>query len=200
AFDIDWYRNLDPDADPTFDDTESTLVALQYWLFNVAGDDFWHPDRLETDSAYAHNMGNFNAFTYIVRHNDQNMGNYLISKGGDRVFSVDNGIAFDSDISDQGADWRRLRIDAIPAETVARLRELTRDSLDRHLGTLAQFRIQADGTLTPEPAEPPIHPRRGIRETDTVIQLGLSERELDGVWRRIQRLLERVDDGDLETF
>ena len=202
AFDLAWYHELNPDVRATFDDTESVLVALQYWLFGIAGDDFWHPDRLRTDSAYAHNIGNFNLFTYIVRHSDQNVGNYLISNStaNPRIFSVDNGIAFDSDISDRGADWRRLRVDSVPAQTIERLRQVTREELTRHLGTLAQFRIQADGTLTPEPAQPPIERRRGIRENATVIQLGLDERELDGVWRRIQRLLQRVDDGDLGTF
>ena len=202
AFDLSWYHELKPDADPTFDDTESVLVVLQYWLFNLAGDDFWHRDRLETDTAYARAMGNFNLFTYIVSHNDQNRGNYLISAFEDnpRVFSVDNGLAFDSDLSDQGANWRRLRVDRVPAETVDRLRQLTQADVRRQLETVAQFRIEDDGTLTAVPVEPAIEPRRGIRQTDTTIQLGLTSYEIDDVWRRIQRVLERVDEGDLETF
>lgn len=199
AFDVDWYRTLEPGADPTFDDTESVLVVLQYWLFGIAGDDFWHPDRLETDTAYARAMGNFNAFTFIISHNDENQGNYLISQSEEqpRVFSVDNGLAFESIISDQGAAWRRIRVDAIPAETVDRLRSLTEADVRRQLETLAQFRIEPDGGLTVVPPEPAIDPGRGVRETDTMIQLGLDEREIRGVWRRIQRLLERVEKGDL---
>ena len=202
AFDVDWYRTLEPDADPTFDDTESVLVVLQYWLFGIAGDDFWHRDRLESDTAYARAMGNFNAFTYIISHNDENQGNYLISESAEdpRVFSVDNGLAFESDISDQGAGWRRLRVDAIPEETVHRLRSLTEADVRRRLETLAQFRIEPDGTLTLVRPEPAIDPGRGIRETDTTIQLGLDERELRGIWRRIQRLLERVEKGDLRII
>lgn len=202
AFDLDWYRTVEPDVDPTFDDTESVLVVLQYWLFGIAGDDFWHPDRLESDTAYARAMGNFNAFTYIISHNDENQGNYLISESAEdpRIFSVDNGLAFESDVSDQGAGWRRLRVDAIPEETVHRLRSLTEADVRRQLETLAQFRIEPDGALTLVPPEPAIDPGRGIRETDTMIQLGLDERELRGVWRRIQRLLERVEKGDLRTI
>ena len=43
-------------------------------------------------------MANFNVFTYLVSHNDENEGNYLISGVEDnpRVFSVDNGLAFDN--------------------------------------------------------------------------------------------------------
>ena len=202
AFDLGWYRQLDPDADPTFDETRSVLVVLQYWLFNIAGDDFWHPDRLETDSVYAANMGNFNAFTYIIQHNDQNRGNYLISRAtrGARVFSVDNGIAFESPISDQGARWRRIRVDAIPAETANRLRSITRQDVADRLATVAQFRIEADGTLTPVPCEAPIDAGRGIRQTETTLQLGLDDHEIEGVWRRIQRLVERIDEGDIEIL
>ncbi|MDX1746228.1 MAG: hypothetical protein R3324_09850 [Halobacteriales archaeon] len=202
AFDLPWYRTLDPDARPTFEDTRSVLVALQYWLFNIAGDDFYDRRRLDSDSVYARHLGNFNVFTYVARHNDQNMGNYLISsvESNPRVFSVDNGLAFHSRTSDQGADWRQLRVRRLPVETVERLRTITRADLQDQLGTLAQFEVRSDGTLTLEPSGPAIDPRRGIRTTETVIQLGLTEREIDDVWRRIQRLLDRVDDGDLETF
>ena len=202
AFDLAWYQTLEPTARATFGDTEAVLVVLQYWLFNIAGDDFYDRRRLETDSVYAHHMGNFNIFTYVARHNDQNMGNYLISsvESNPRVFSVDNGLAFNSRTSDQGADWRQIRVDRVPAETIEQLRTLTRDDLQQRLGTLAQFRIQQDGTLVLEDPEPAIQPRRGIRETDTMIQLGLTEREINGVWNRIQRILDEVDDGDLETF
>ena len=202
AFDLDWYRELNPDADPTLDDTESVLVVLQYWLFNIAGDDFWHPDRLETDTAYARAMGNFNAFTYIVSHNDENIGNYLISasESNPRIFSVDNGLAFESEVSDQGAAWRRFRVDAIAAETVERLRALTEEGVRRQLETLAQFRIEPDGTLTRMPSQPAINSRIGVRQRDGIVQFGLTSREIDGVWRRIRQILDWVDDGDIDVL
>ncbi|MFO7893115.1 MAG: hypothetical protein R6U63_05240 [Longimicrobiales bacterium] len=202
AFDLGWFRSLEPGVRPTFNDTESVLVVLQYWLFDIAGAEFWDRRRFASDSVYARHLANFNIFTYLVRHNDQNQGNYLISgiETDPRVFSVDNGIAFQSSVSDQGANWRRLRVDRLPTETIDRLRELTEEDVRRRLETVAQFRIQPDGTLTAEPTGPARDPGQGIRRSDRVIQLGLDRREIDDVWRRIQRLLARVDDGDFELF
>lgn len=201
-FDLDWVRTLEPDADATFEGTASVLVVLQYWLFNIAGDNFWDRDRLARDSVYARHLANFNIFTYIIRHNDQNEGNYLISEadGDPRIYSVDNGLAFASDMSDQGARWRRFRVDRLPSETIERLRKLTEDDVRRQLETVAQFRIQPDGTLTAEPAQPALEPGKGIRRTDRTIQVGLDRREIRDVWRRIQHLLDRVDNGDFELF
>ena len=202
AFDLEWIRSLEPGVDPTFDDTEAVLVVLQYWLFNIGGDEVWDRDRFEADPVYARHMANFNIFTYLARHNDHNQGNYLISgaEEGPRVFSVDNGIAFNAPVSDQGARWRRIRVDRLPAATIERLHDLTEEELRSHLETLAQFRIEPDGTLTQEPPGPAIDPGRGIRETDQLIQLGLTRHEIDDVWRRVQRLLDRVEDGDFELF
>lgn len=202
VFDLSWFRRMEPRADPTFDDTESVLVVLQYWLFSIAGDDIWDRDRLEADSLYARNLANFNIFTYLVRHSDQNRGNYLISsiEPGPRVFAVDNGIAFDASVSDQGGRWRWLRVDRLPEETIERLRALTEEEVRARLETVAQFRILPDGTLEAMTPGPALEPGRGIRRTDDVIQLGLDRREIDGVWRRIQELLERVDDEDYELF
>lgn len=202
AFDLAWIRTLEPDVYPTFDDTESVLVVLQYWLFNIGGDQVWDADRFEADTVYAHHLANFNIFTYLAHHNDQNQGNYLISGMEDspRIFSVDNGIAFNASMSDQGARWRTVRVDRLPRATVERLRALTEAEVRAHLETLAQFRIEPDGTLTQEPPGPATDPGRGIRRTDTTLQLGLTGREIDDVWRRIQRLLGRVDDGDYQLF
>lgn len=202
AFPLSWYRELDPDARATLRSTESVLVALQYWLFNIAGDDFWDRDRFATDTAYAHHLANFNILTYLIRHNDQNQGNYLISGNTDnpRIFSVDNGLAFESERSDQGARWRRLRVDRLPEKTVERLRDLTEPELYRRLETVAQFRVEPDGTLTPVPPEAAVEPDRGVRRTDDMIQFGLTRWEIQGVWRRVEHLLGEVEDGHIEVF
>lgn len=202
AFPLSWYRELNAAAEPTLRNTGSVLVVLQYWLFNIAGDDFWHPDRMESDSAYARHMGNFNLLTYLIHHNDQNQGNYLISavERNPRVFSVDNGLSFESEISDRGAPWRRMQVDRLPKATVERIRGLTEADVAARLATVAQFRVAADGRLVREEPGPPLDENRGIRHVGDVIQLGLTRREIRGVWRRIERLLADVDDGDFELF
>lgn len=202
AFPLSWYRRLDPRATATFSGTESILVALQYWLFNVSGDEFWDRSRLERDSAYARAIGQFNLLTYLARHNDANEGNYLVSTvpGQPRVFTVDNGLSFSSRVSDQGAPWRRLRVDRLPSESVARLRALSEADIVRQLETVAEFRVDPDGRLEPTPPGPNIDPGRGVRRQGRVVQLGLTRSEIRDVWQRLRSVLAAVDSGEIEVF
>ncbi len=202
AFPVEWYRALDPDARATFRDIDAVVVVLQYWLFSVSNEGFWDRDRFRADSVYARHFANFNILTYLIRHGDENVGNYLFSTdpSNPRVFSVDNGIAFSSRESDRGHRWRRLEVDRVPAATVERLRSLTEDELVRQLETLVQFRIRPDGTLERETPRPAVEPDQGIRRSGTTLQLGLTRREIHDVWARVQRILEDVARGDLETF
>ncbi|MDX1676136.1 MAG: hypothetical protein R3314_15180 [Longimicrobiales bacterium] len=202
AFPLDWYRRLDRYPRPTFADTESVLVLLQYWLFYVTPEGVWDPDRFASDTAYARHLANFNIFTYLTRHSDQNVGNYLISRvrSHPRVFSVDNGLAFASQESDRGADWRWLRVDRLPAATIERLRSVSREALQRRLETVAEFGIDETGALIPRAPGPALHSGRGVRRSRDVVQFGLTRMEIQGVWRRIRDLLERVDRGEIRLF
>lgn len=202
AYSTDWHEENVRAEPATFWNTSSVIVVLQYWLFNVTDKDFWDEDRFARDTAYARHFGDFNILTHLIRHNDQNAGNFLISTAPDnpRVFSVDNGLAFNTEVSDQGGRWRRLVVRRLPAHTIDRLRELTEQDLIRQLETLAQFRVQSGGVLVPESPGPASNPNEGIRRDGQVIQFGLTRREIRGVWRRIEGLLKDVDDGDIELF
>lgn len=205
AFPTHRYRQLDPDDpddSPTFRGTGSVLVVLQYWLYNVTPDGFWDQERFATDSVYARHFGNFNIMTHLVRHGDDNTGNFLVSSDPEnpRVFAVDNGVTFSSRVSDRGHRWRWLRVDRVPAATVARLRALSRDDVIRQLETVAEFRVEPDGALVPTDRTASLDPGNGIRHEDDRIQLGLTHREINGVWNRIRGLLNQVDRGRLEVF
>ncbi len=202
AFPLDWYRELEPGATATFTGTQSVMVVLQYWLVNVTGTDFWDEDRFQADTLYARHLANFNILTHLIFHGDQNAGNYLISRSPEnpRVFSVDNGLAFSGEVSDRGHHWRRLRVDRLPASTVERLRGMTREELVRRLETVAEFRVLDDGTLEAVEPGPNLQPRRGVRRSEDRIQLGLTAREINGVWRRLEGLLRDVDRGDTGVF
>jgi hypothetical protein len=110
------------------------------------------------------------------------------------VFSVDNGIAFAFNDSDRGNTWSRLRVPKLPADTVDRLRHVTRDELQRRLGVLAQWRL-LDGHWVAEPPGENLDPHRGVRQQDGIVQLGLTEDEIAQVDRRRTTLLEAVDEG-----
>jgi len=201
AFPVDWYRGREAGADATLG-TESIVVTIQYWLFQVGQEDIWDADRFRADTAYARHVADFNILTYLIRHNDQNMGNFVIStdSSNPRVFSVDNGLAFSSPVSDRGARWRNLLVERLPAGTIERLRHVTRGDLDRQLETVTQFRIRDDGRL--EWMEPTENTDRGegVRRNDDVVQFGLTEREIRDVWRRLQDLLRDIDRGRYEVF
>ncbi|MEE8549914.1 MAG: hypothetical protein V3T08_01495, partial [Gemmatimonadota bacterium] len=76
---VEAYRAMVPRAEATFRNTESVLIVLQYWLWNVTADGVWDKDRFEADTLYARHFANLNLFTHLIRHGDANKGNVLIS-------------------------------------------------------------------------------------------------------------------------
>jgi hypothetical protein len=200
AVPTEWLRRYDEAAQPTFDGLASTLILLQYWLMQVTPEGVWDKDRLASDSVYARHVANLNVLTYLIRHNDANVGNILISThaANPRVFSVDNGLAFGSEASNRGYAWRNLRVNRLPAATVERLRRITPEQLQA-LGVLVQFEQQGP-MLVPAAIGENRGPGRGVREADGVVQLGLTEREIRDVQSRLRRLLEDVDEGKIRTF
>lgn len=200
AFPLDWYRERDRGVDATIRGTQSVVVVLQSFLYSVTTENVWDEKRFQSDTAYARNWANLNLLTYLIRHNDSNSGNLMISTiGNPRVFSVDNGVAFNSIDSERGTRWRTLQVDRFPAHTVARLRTFTEDQLRRTLGVLAQWRIE-DEQLVPEPPTENIDRREGVRDRNGVVQFGLTDDEIGDVWYRLEVFLSQVDNGQYRTF
>ena len=186
----------------TFDEWPMTLVALQYWMFNVdLPEDLPDGDRIEEDEVYERLLGNFNLLTYVIGHSDSNRGNFVQSMdpAWPRVFSVDNGVAFASEESDRGTRWRDLQLDRYPASAIDRLRGLSLEDLQARLGILVQFEIR-DGNFVEVEATENIDPGRGVRRDADRIQLGLTESEIRAMHRRIVRLIEWVDEGRYELL
>jgi hypothetical protein len=197
---VDWYRQYDEDARATFGGTNSIVFALQSWLNFVTGDVVWDEDRFDADPAYARHWANLNLFTYLIRHSDSNTGNVLISSMGEpRVFSVDNGVAFNTMDSDRGTTWRNLRVTRFPASTVARLRTITEEQLHETLGVLAQWEIR-DEELVPVPRTENINSREGVRQRSGIVQIGLTRDDIDDVWYRLGNFLSGIDSGMYQAF
>jgi hypothetical protein len=191
-----------PGARPTFREAPgSVVVALQYWLVGVTPQDIWDPRRAATDDLYARHIGNFNILTYLIRHSDSNIGNFLISDAAEnpRVFTVDNGVAFRSPESNRGTMWRDLQVRRLPRHTVDRLRRITRDELERTLAVLAEYEVQ-DGQLTAAVPGPNRARSRGVRRSRERIQFGLTAREIREVENRLGQLLRQVDAGRIALF
>jgi hypothetical protein len=201
---ISVYREIDKETiqlSPTFDHTQSVLFVLQYWLENVSSKDYYDKKRSESDTTYARHLGNMNILTYLVRHNDSNVGNFLISTdpANPRLFSHDNGLAFESRVSDRGYEWREIRVKRLPRSTVERVREMQSAELHKKLGVLAQFAIENEQLRWVEPGVN-LDPKEGVRVTEEVVQLGLTRKEIDGLVERQQKLLERIDKGKIAIF
>lgn len=198
---LDFYRTIQPNVGPTFGKTSSVIVVLQYWLYQVVGLPTDARDRFDEDARYAYHLANTNVFSYLVRHSDSNTGNFLLSSDSTnpRVFAVDNGVAFGYNASDRGTAWRDLRVKRVPARTIERLRKVTLDDLRKTLSVVAEFEIR-DGVLVAVQPGPGISSSRGVRKNATRVQFGLTEHEIQEIEKRIFRLLERVDDGKLQTF
>jgi hypothetical protein len=112
---------------------------------------------------------------------------------------VDNGVSFRSEPSNRGYAWRELRVDRLPHATAERLRAITREDLDRTLAILATFEIR-DDMLYPVDHPENLRDGRGVRRTDSHVQLGLTKAEINDVHNRLRRLVERIDQGRIKTF
>lgn len=195
------YENIEANLRPTFANTEAVLCVFQYWLSEVGTKNIYDARRFAKDPLYAYHFGNFNIFTYLIRHSDSNVGNYLISKDpqNPRVFSVDNGIAFGNIMSERGYEWREMVLKRLPAESIRRLRKITPEMLRRQLETVAQFRLY-DNTLLPSDVSANLNPDDGVRYQEGILQLGLTAKEIAGVYQRLEKLLERIDSGAIAIF
>jgi len=185
----------------TFDNAQCVCFVLAYWLENVSTDNLYDKKRFENDTTYARHLANMNIFSYLIRHVDSNIGNFLISKDPDnpRVFAVDNGMAFDSREGERGYEWRDIRVKRLPRKTVDRLRHVESETLHKILGVVVQYKVQDGQLLFVECAEN-VDPQKGVRISGDIIQFGLTEREIDDIVKRQQKLIETVDSGKIKIF
>jgi len=186
-------------AQPTFRGSDEVMVVLQYWLQEVKlVADLYDPALFAVDPGYARHLGQLNVLTWLIEHGDSNLGNFLISKAeqAPRVFSVDNGVAFAYNESDRDHAWQDVRVPRLPADTVARLRAITPAQLQEQLGVLAQWRLDGGRWLAVD-ASANLNKRNGVRRAGDVVQVGLREVEIEQVGRRLKRLLERIDKGEI---
>lgn len=195
------FAKYSPGVAATFPPPDQVLAVVQYWLNDIKViADVYDPARFSADPVYARHIGQLNVLTYLIRHRDSNVGNFLIGRAerGARVFSIDHGVAFASQDSDRGELWKDVRVTQLPADTVARLRKVSAEDLKSKLAVLGQWRLQ-EGVWAPAPLGENIAPRRGVRRDGDTLQMGLTNVEIQSIQRLLQRLLERIDRGEITT-
>lgn len=199
---LDAYQAFDPFAEPTFANTASVLFVLQHHLAAASADKLFDQDRFKKDPMYARHLGHLLVFTYLIKHNNSNRDNTIIS--GDpadpRLFSVENSTAFDAPAASRhGHAWRRFPVTRLPAEPIGRLRSVTLDAVREALAVIVQFRVE-DGQLIPMESTENFNIRQGVRRAEDMIQLGLTEKEIRDLYTRLEDLLRLVGIGRIETF
>jgi hypothetical protein len=188
-----------PGVARTFLAADQVLAVVQYWLSDIkVVADVYSPERFAADPVYARHIGQLNVLTYLIRHRDSNLGNFLLGKAevGARVFSIDHGVAFASEESDRGEVWKDMRVNRLPADTVERLRHVTPQLLADRLGVLAQWQLQGH-SYVPAASGENLSENRGIRRAGNELQMGLTKSEIRAVHRLLTKLLERVDSGEI---
>ena len=188
---------------PSIPGTNCTMGAISVWLQNVTFADVLYDEaRFVADPTYAYYLSNFNLFTYLAGHRDAKMSNALVSEDDARrqVFSIDNDISFDAFVYNYFIDqWDEIFVAALRRASLDRLRRLEREDLD-FLGVVAQFEMDERNVLVPVAPGENLDPNQPVRITGDGVQLGLAKYEIEGLWSRIQRLLKRVDDGEIPVF
>jgi hypothetical protein len=190
-----------PGVERTFSAADQVLAVVQYWLSDIlVVADVYSPERFAADPDYARHIGQLNVLTYLVRHRDANLGNFLLGKAevGARVFSIDHGVAFASEESDRGEAWKDMRVNRLPADTVERLRNVTPQLLADRLGVLAQWQLEGR-SYVPVASGSNLSENRGVRRSGNELQMGLTKSEIRAVHRLLTKLLERVDRGEIAT-
>jgi len=197
------YRETHPLASATLDEIDCVLGVASVWVFDVTlPEKAYDEQRFVSDRAYATFMSNLNVFTYILDHRDGREGNFLIANDTNRpqTFSIDNGIAFGPILFNYFVpNWNKLRVAAVRASTIDRLRKVERKDLD-YLLVVDQLQVTDQRMLAPVPSGPVMDANDGATFEDGVVQFGLTTREIDSAYKRIRKLVDAVDSGRIPVF
>lgn len=202
--DLEVARAERPDVQATVEGSRCVLVVFSVWMQHVtAPEDLYDAERFRRDPAYALHLANLNVLTHLIDHRDGRKGNFLLGdeSGPSRAYAADNGISFDPWIWNYFVpNWNQLRVPAVPRHTVGRLRDVDDEDLEK-LSVLVELALDDEGIYRPV-AVPhrPIDPADGARREGRVLQLGLTDNEIDAVRDRLAELLEAVDRDEVKEF
>lgn len=213
---IDAYReHVDATALPT-EGAECVVGFLTYWLEEAisvdeardeehlrAGEGLFDPTRFESDPVYRTSLSNLNLVSHLVRHGDAHRGQFVFVRHGDHLlsYSVDHSVSFEAIPNPMllfRKDWSKIQLPALSEASIERLRAATPEDIDG-LNTLAELELR-DGSYVPVEAQPPFGDRASAtRRQGDRLQIGLKEREVEGVRERLRQLLTTIERGELAT-
>ncbi len=181
------------------------LVVAALWLEDVAVPEaVYDKERFLEEPIYARYLADFNLFTHLIDHRDGRSGNILVSKeeGRRQVFVIDNGVSFGPTWPFYDwfvPNWNVLRVAALRKDSVNRLRSIKREDLDSLL-VVQELRDNGTGHYVDVEPGPPLDDDGGAIARGGVVQFGLTDDEIDDLWRRIRAVIERVDAKEIPVF
>ena len=147
-----------------FDGTACLFGVLTYWLQNVSSFEGLDTSRFVSDAGYRRHVADFNVFTYLIDHRDSRASNFLESS--DRMFSIDNGIAFggafDARVTTE-QNWGRIVVPQLSRDMVSRLRALDAEELHSTLGVVGAARAPRRDAAADGSRRESVAPQRGAR-------------------------------------
>lgn len=208
-----YHAAVDRKARATFPRTRCVYGILSYWLEDVESladarkEGWFHGqnghalDRalFARHAGYRDSIATVNLFTHVIAHADSHARNFVVTRerADPFVYSVDNslslGLAKNPKLPDE-SDWSRLRVPSLPRARIDRLRAI-RASVDR-LRAVAELERRGDELVVVEPSidRPPFD---GMDWVGDRLRVGLTASEIDGVRRRVARVIEQVDQEQL---
>jgi hypothetical protein len=199
------WHELHGGGEPQLLGSSCMLVVAALWLNDVVVPEIvYDKERFLEDPVYARYLADLNLFTYLVDHRDGRSGNILVSKEEDRrhVFAIDNGISFGPTWPFYNwfvPNWNVLRVAALRKDSVERLRRIERADLDALL-VVQELRDDGTGHYVDVEPGPPLDEDGGAVARDGIVQFGLTDEEIEDLWRRIRAVIEKVDQGDIPVF
>jgi hypothetical protein len=190
------------DAPPIVEDTRCVLGMAAAWLRDVENPEvIFDEERFAAERSYAYHRADMNLLAYLLDHRDGRTANFLVPKSDDgRIFLIDNGISFGGLVWNYfRPNWNVIRVPALRRDKVDRLRRVTAADVSALL-VLVQLEADAEGVLQPAPRQGVWDDADGSRLRPGQAQFGLTAKEAAGVAARMQRLLGRIDSGEIELF
>jgi hypothetical protein len=217
CFSLEHYRErVDAKAEPPFDGIECVFGTLSYWLEDamdlaeaedrnlIESEKLLDAKSFWRSRSYRRSLANLNLLAHLISHGDSHPAQFVVAgdRAHPRVYLVDNTIAFSGyknpSIPPEW-NWSRLRVPAVPGDSVARLASLGKADV-RRLAVVEQYRVDSGQLVPTDPLAPTSKPETGLRWRSGDLQIGLTHAEIERLWERIQDLLRGVESGRIRTF
>jgi hypothetical protein len=210
-----YWARVDKNDAQSFANVRCVYGLLSYWLENArsvrdAHSEGWLPSNQLFDASlfarnetYARTLADTNLLLHLIRHGDSHRDQFVLtgSAAQPHVYCVDHTIAFSNYRNPTLApkdEWSQIHVPRLSRRSVSALTALRREELDS-LSVVEQYENR-DGVLVATPVAPVAgHREAGMRWAENQLQVGLTNVEIDELWRQIDEVRANVARGSIAT-